>query len=66
MSDIARVREIGLPAMTNREYKIYCKRQEFIKAGDTKGLAEFDAKLNKKLEQTKTEKVEENKEDSIQ
>lgn len=56
MSNIARIREIGLPAMTSREYKIYCKRRKYIQAGDTKGLAEFDAKLagkqSEKTEQT--------------
>lgn len=54
MSDEVRVRELGLPPMTDRDYRIYLKRQEFIKAGDTKGLEEFNAKLekqNKKVEQ---------------
>lgn len=58
MNDVKRVREIGLPAMTNREYKIHCKRQELIKAGDKKALAELDAKLAKKVEQTTTENTE--------
>lgn len=58
MDDVKRVREIGLPAMTNREYKIHCKRQELIKAGDKKALAELDAKLAKKVEQTTTENTE--------
>ena len=58
MTDVKRVREIGLPAMTNREYKIHCKRQELIKAGDKKALAELDAKLAKKVEQTTTENTE--------
>ena len=45
MKDIKRVYELGLPAMTAREYKIHCKRREYIKAGDTKGLETFNTKL---------------------
>lgn len=47
MSEEVRVRELGFPPMTDREYKIHCKRQSFIKAGDLQGLAEFNAKLLK-------------------
>lgn len=65
MIEVKAVRILGLPPMTDREYKIYTKRQSFIKCGDTKGLEEFDAKLagknQKKVEQ---EIKEESKEDS--
>lgn len=57
-----RVFELGLPAMTDREYKIYCKRRNYIKAGDTEGLEKFDAKLagvNKEKVEQKV--MEENK-----
>lgn len=57
-----RVFELGLPAMTDREYKIYCKRRDYIKAGDTEGLEKFDAKLagvNKEKVEQKV--MEENK-----
>lgn len=61
MSD-TRVFELGLPAMTDREYKIFCKRRDYIKAGDTEGLEKFDAKLagvNKEKVEQKV--MEENK-----
>lgn len=61
MSD-TRIFELGLPAMTDREYKIYCKRRNYIKAGDTEGLEKFDAKLagvNKEKVEQKV--MEENK-----
>lgn len=57
-----RVFELGLPAMTDREYKIYCKRRNYIKAGDTEGLEKFNAKLagvNKEKVEQKV--MEENK-----
>ena len=59
-TEIIRVREIGLPPMSDRDYKIYCKRREYIQKGDTEGLEKFDAKLaaKTKVEQTN---VEENK-----
>lgn len=47
MSEEVRVRELGLPPMTDREYRIHCKRQSFIKAGDSQSLANFNAKLLK-------------------
>ena len=57
-----RIFELGLPAMTSREYKIYCKRRDYIKAGDTEGLEKFNAKLagvNKEKVEQKV--MEENK-----
>lgn len=65
MKEDARIRELGLPAMTDREYKIYCKRREYIKAGDTKGLKKFDAKLESIKNKTVEQNVE-NKEESAE
>ena len=48
--------------MTSREYKIYCKRRDYIKAGDAEGLEKFNAKLagvNKEKVEQKV--MEENK-----
>lgn len=62
MSD-TRVFELGLPAMTDREYKIFCKRRDYIRAGDTEGLEKFDAKLAGVNNKEKVEQkvMEENK-----
>lgn len=62
MEEIARVRLIGQPPMTEREWKIYTKRQMLIKAGDTKALAEFDAKLNKNNEKKVEQEIKEESE----
>lgn len=59
MEEIARVRLIGQQPMTEREYNIYNKRQVFIKAGDTKGLEEFDAKLAGKNEKKVEQEIKE-------
>lgn len=62
--DEKRVRVLGLPPMTEREYKIYNKRQAYIKAGKLEDLAKFDQALAKQSEK-KVEK-EINKEDIAQ
>lgn len=65
MTEEKKVRVLGLPPMTDREYKILKKRQEYIDKNDLKGLEAFNAKLegkNKKVEQEIQEEVKEDSE----
>ena len=65
MTEEKKVRVLGLPPMTDREYKILKKRQEYIDKNDLKGLEVFNAKLegkNKKVEQEIQEEVKEDSE----
>lgn len=64
MSEEKRVRVLGLPPMTDREYKILKKRQEYIDKNDRKGLEEFNAKLEGKNKKKVEQEIQENKEDS--
>ena len=50
MEEVFRVRVLGQTPMTERDYKIYKKRNQLISEGKTEELAQFDAKLAAKKE----------------
>ena len=62
MANVA-VRRLGLAPCTETEYKIICKREALVQAGDKKALKEFDEKLAAKKAAAEAKETAENKTD---